>query len=286
MKVSTQTQQFSQRFGDEQAIERLARIGYDALDYSMFDMCAPDSPLWQSSFREYAKKLRRKAEDAGISFNQSHAPFPVYRQGQDDYNDMMRQAMIRSIEVTAILGGDCVIVHPTYLPENKKKFNMDFYNTLAPYCREFGVKVALENMFGHDPVANRLIPNVCSTAEEFVEYMDELDPACFVACLDIGHAGLVGETAENMILALGHNRLKALHVHDNNNVTDLHTLPFTQQLHWDKITDALREIQYSGVFTFEADNFLTRFPDELIDDASRLMLRVGRYLAERCTAAL
>jgi sugar phosphate isomerase/epimerase len=81
-----------------------------------------------------------------------------------------------------------------------------------------------------------------------------------------------------MIRALGHKRLKALHIHDNDLIHDSHTLPFTQKIHWEDVMTALKEIQYDGVFTFEADNFLKQFPRELIVPASRLMLEVGRYL--------
>ena len=41
---------------------------------------------------------------------------------------------------------------------------------------------------------------------------------------------------------------------------------------------ALREIDYTGEFTFEADGFLTKMPDELLVPASRFMCETGRVL--------
>ncbi len=279
MKISTQTCEFSNRFGDFKAIEMLADIGYDCLDYSMFGIAKPESPLFGNQFEDYALELKKAADCCGISFNQTHAPFPSHRSGDDEYNAKILPAIKRAIAVTSIIGAKYVIIHPTALKKHQKKFNMDFFNSLLPCCEEYDVVIALENMFGSNRNNSQIIPNVCSTGREFCGYLDELDSRYFTACLDIGHAGLVGETAPDMIRELGRDRLKSLHVHDNNFLRDLHTLPFTQNLDWPAIMQALKDIGYTGEFTFEADNFLRGFPPELTVSASKLMLETGRYLA-------
>jgi glycerophosphoryl diester phosphodiesterase len=71
------------------------------------------------------------------------------------------------------------------------------------------------------------------------------------------------------------------HVHDNDLVRDVHTLPFTQKIDWDEVMTALKDIGYDGELTFEADVFLSQFPDELAVHASRLMLEVGRYFIDK-----
>ena len=63
-----------------------------------------------------------------------------------------------------------------------------------------------------------------------------------------------------MIRALGGKRVKALHVHDNDLVRDVHTLPFTRKIDWDEVMTALKDIGYDGELTFEADTFLSQFP--------------------------
>jgi sugar phosphate isomerase/epimerase len=83
-----------------------------------------------------------------------------------------------------------------------------------------------------------------------------------------------------MIKLMGGDRIKALHVHDNDGKNDTHTLPYASSgvMDWDKITDALREIGYQGDLTYEADSFMSRFPAELLPDCERLMHAVGRHL--------
>ena len=89
----------------------------------------------------------------------------------------------------------------------------------------------------------------------------------FVACLDIGHAEMRGSqtNAVEMIKALG-TRLQALHIHDNDQWKDSHQLPFTMNIDFDAVVKALKEIEYPGYFTLEADCYLKgRTPDNIFE---------------------
>ena len=292
MLISTQTDVFAQKFGDHDAIKMLAQIGYDALDYSMFGMLDPNNPLSKSDYREYAQSLKQTADEYKIQFNQSHAPFPSYirnpDQEQEKFNEIIVFAIIKSLEVTSILGGKIVIVHPITLADQsyreQKDFNMNFFNNLLPYCKKFGVKIALENMWRWDNANKKVMPGVCSSSSEFIDYLDSLGKDYFTACLDIGHGEMQGGgsvSAAELINSLGKDRLKSLHIHDNNKTDDLHDLPFNQKFNWDEIMQALKNIGYNGELTFEADNFINKFPQELYMSASKLMLDIGRYFADK-----
>ena len=279
MIISTQTCCMSRAFGDFEAIKKLADVGFDALDYSLFDLVNPEHPLHGNHFEKYALELKQSAAEYGIFFNQTHAPFPSYQFDKEEYNKKIFPLLVRSIAVTSVIGAEHVVIHPIAHKDKslQKNFNLELYNKLLPYCKEYHVKIALENMWGHGE-NNTIVPNVCSLPEEFADYVDSLDPNYFLACLDLGHAGLVGETAEHMIRVLGHNRLKALHIHDNDHLSDMHTLPFLQKMNWVEIAKALKEIDYSGELTFEADNFYSKFPCEMYDLLSKVMFETGKHL--------
>lgn len=283
MILSTQTDRLGSTFNDAQAVKMIAAAGFDAVDYSMFGMKNENNILNGDGYKEYIKEIKNVGEGSGVIFNQSHAPFPSCRYGDDSYNNMIFNAIVRSIEISGMLGVRNIVVHPTDIQEkeDQKKYNIDFYNRLLPYAKEYGVKIALENMFASSKLLMRKIPNVCSLGPEFAEYVDELDSEYFTACLDIGHCGLVGGNPSQMVRELGHDRLTALHVHDNDYVNDLHTMPFTQKIDWDDVTQALKDISYSGDFTYECDNFLSKLPTELLADGLKLMERVGRYLISK-----
>ena len=43
----------------------------------------------------------------------------------------------------------------------------------------------------------------------------------------------------------------------------------------------LTDIEYDGDLTFEADNFMKKYPDELIPEALNYMCKIGRYMIKQ-----
>ncbi|MDP4133254.1 MAG: sugar phosphate isomerase/epimerase family protein [Bacillota bacterium] len=286
MKLVKQTEIASAYFGDFTAIRIIKNAGFDGLDYSMFTMKSDDCILNSDDYKSYVAKLKASAKELGIEFLQSHAPFPCYTHGDDVYNGKIFPRIVRSIEISAELGIPYIVVHPigAYPPnEDKKEFNLNFYKKLRPYAKEYGVRICIENMWGYDNKRGYIIPNICSTGAELADFYDSLDSECFAVCLDLGHCGLIGEEPEHAIRVLGKDRLHALHVHDNDYKHDSHTLPFMGKMNWNAITGALKDINYQGNFTYEADCFFTGFDhdEELFTSATRLMHDVGRYLINK-----
>ena len=139
-------------------------------------------------------------------------------------------------------------------------------------------------MFQSDARRKHIVDDTCSRKEEFIRYIDTLDSEYIVACLDVGHTGLImqPDEAQDLVRALGHDRLKSLHVHDNNYREDQHILPGLGLLNWDEITKALGEIDYDGVFTYETEGkLLNNFDDELYPTALRFMSDVGHHLIDK-----
>lgn len=290
MLLSTQTDVVFRTYGEAEGVEIFARAGYDAIDFSMFQMTNDNCSLNTCDPNDYAKHLRKQAEDAGIRFNQAHAPFPSWKFGDDSFNTKIVERVSRSIKIAGLLGAKTIVVHPIAHPEGgevQKAFNLDYYRRLEPIALDYGIKIALENMWGYDGNRGYIIPNVCSFGEDLCEYVDELNPEAFTVCLDLGHCGLVGDEADHAIRVLGSKRLGALHVHDNDYRNDTHTIPYTFgcKMHWDKITAALGEIGYAGDFTYEADNFLVRFDKEFMPYAVRFMEELGRTLVAKVDMA-
>ena len=285
MLVSTQTQLLGTSYGDAEAIRMLHEAGFSAYDFTMQKMLSkePDEPLNADNYIEYAKGIRALADELGMVCNQAHAPFTTGKKDQREIFDKI----VRSMEVASILGAKIIVVHPIqHLPyeenvEELYQMNMEFYKSLIPYCEKFQIKVALENMWQMVNKSHRIVHSTCSRPEEFCRYLDDLNSKWFVACLDIGHIAILGESVERAIYALGKKRLQALHVHDNNLCDDLHTLPYMRNINFDLTLKALQEIGYEGDFTFEADRFLRYLPEPLIPHGLKFMLETGRYMASQ-----
>lgn len=289
MRLVNNTDVYATVFGEEEAIRILARSGFDAIDWSYFNMLRDDNPWCQADFRERAQKMKAIGEECGIGFSQAHAPFPSSK-GEEPFDTVITQRIINSMEASAIMGIDYIIVHPKqHLPYAKNKkllfdMNVEMYKSLVPYCEKFGIHVCVENMWQYDHNRSVIVDSICAQPEEFCAMIDAVNSPWIVGCLDIGHAALVGLDPADMIRALGKDRLKCLHVHDVDYHKDNHTLPFLEKLDWESITEALADIDYRGDFTFEAASFPNCFPAELREDACKFMERTGRYLISRIDA--
>ena len=172
-------------------------------------------------------------------------------------------------------------LHWTTHSEELKELNRAFYTSLLPSCREYGIRVAVENMWQQNRYGKGIIDSACSRPDEFAAYMEMLDPEWFVACLDIGHCTVTNHRPEDLIRTLGKKHLHVLHIHDTDGKADLHTLPFqSTATDWGAVTDALAEIGYEGELTLEADNFHGRIPAGLLQPTLNYMASVARYLAD------
>lgn len=287
MILSTQNSGLVEAYGHKGAIDVLKAAGYDAVDMSLFCMSNDGDAFNGSDYKKHTLEIRAYADEKGLPFNQSHAPFIFDWKNPNVYEEHVLPRTARALEITAMLGARICVVHPIspleYLGHEEELFerNMAMYRALLPYAKEYGVKIALENMWQIERKRKIIGSNVCSHAQEFARYIDALDDEHFVACLDLGHSGLVAQEAQDAIRILGHDRLKALHVHDNDYRNDSHTLPFLSKMDWEAIMRALADIRYDGEFTFEADSFLAGFPKEFKPTAAKFMVDTGRYLIGR-----
>ena len=291
MRIGNDTNCFMDKFSMKEMVKIQADAGFDAIDFSFLRERYYSSEISDEAFREKFTELRKIAEDNGVCFNQAHAPNPSMAAG-DEQNKKNYYNIVRSMKNASYLGADIIVIHPIHdldyqlegNPERLFEANMDFYNSLKPYCEEYGVRVALENI----PKLVEIIPgqrffdNVCSTPDEFIRYMDNLNNEWFVACFDIGHSIVLRHDPSEFIRRLGNKRLKALHIHDSDGFRDSHTLPYHGGMaDWDKITDALKDINYTGDFNFEAGNFLVNLPCELYPIGAKMIAETGRYLVEK-----
>lgn len=282
MKVSTEIASAAKIIGEEKAIEYYAKAGFDAWDFSMFAMCRydwknnalleNDHPLAGENYLKFARKLKQVGLDNGIVCNQSHAPFPT-RCAQ------IRSYYKRAIECTAEAGGKICIIHPDN--DKSAEENGEMYMELLPFAKECGVRIATENMWNWDAEKEHSSFAACATPESFNAHLDAVNDEYLTACLDIGHAEMKGSntSAVEMIKALG-SRLSALHIHDNDKWHDSHQIPFSMDIDFNEIVAALKQIDYKGYFTLEADQYLSAYTKENVFDGIKNLEKAVRKLAD------
>lgn len=279
MKISTEIDSIALQIGEEKAVELVAKTGFDAWDFSLFQMCEKQNgvlvptnhPTAQSEYLAFARKLKQIGLDNGIICNQGHAPFPSSPESID--------YLKRAIECVAEAGGNICIIHP--MNDGTPEENAEMYFQLLPFAKEYNVKIATENMWNWYENDEHSSFAACATPESFNAHLDAVNDDYLVACLDIGHAEMKGSntTAVEMIKALG-SRLKALHIHDNDKLYDLHQLPFSMNIDFVPIVKALKEINYDGYFTLEASYYIENLINPDINQCVKNLYNSAKRLAD------
>lgn len=282
MRYSTQTLALSKKIGIKGAVKAILDAGFSALDMTM----SYGEERWAlgEDYASLANDLRKMAADRGAVFNQAHAPFGG---GREFYTEKTAKNFPRIFEFAAMLGSECIVVHPVTLDkyngheEELFEINMDFYNRLLPYARDVGIKIAIENMWQENEV-KKIVPSVCHDSREHAKYFDALGNKDDVTlCLDVGHIALAGANPAEAVKILG-TRLGATHIHDVDLVSDLHTMPGLGKIDWESLACALGEINYSGYLTLECDKgYLKDVTEDTANEKLRNLRECVSMLGEK-----
>lgn len=290
----------------EKGYRRIAEAGFQCVDFG-FDaflqgwmiangnvnkiFLRPIEEIWEDFLPHV-----RMAEKYGLIFEQSHAPFPLRSRKNPGLNETMFRVTENCYAIAHRMGCRYIVEHPVHLwnasKEEQYAYNKEMYLSLIPAAKRENLTVCLENLFVEKNA--HLFEGMGSDMAESARLIDELNEAAgqelFGFCFDTGHANILGKNMYQSLTTLG-SRLKILHIHDNDGVSDLHTMPFTFERSWnDCSTDwegflkGLRDIHYEGVLNFEVFRLMNSFPDELHPAVLKLLAETGRYFDKKLTA--
>jgi len=288
MLLSTETGGLRIKFDDKTAIKMIKDAGFDAFDYSFCYMLdQPEKDSLGENYIEKAYELRKYTNSIGIECNQAHAPLDFRHTDSVSLDDMKYLRNVRAIEAATVLGAKSIVIHPLGSILRSDDHNLDYfeYNTMylrsyIPYCEKYKMHISVENLNTSKDGKAMGIPGL-TTPDEISAWVKSLGSDWFNICLDTGHSAITGIEPEDMIRGIGGTMIKALHIHDNDRLGDLHLLPFEGKLNWDNIAQALKDIDYEGDFTLEATHFFTGVPDKLVPVSLRYAAETGRYIMNR-----
>jgi len=274
MKPSSNLHRFHQILGLKKTIDVFSDAGFAGIDFNT-DI---EEYYTDAHNAEFYKEIRAYAADRGIGFYQAHAP---YRSNFSEAEKTEKRfwEIVKGMEHSALLGAQMIVVHPykhfadmeEMTREQFLERNYAFYKRLLPYAENSGVKIAIENIHGY----------ITAAAQELNELVDSLNNELITVCFDVGHAALAGQDPGEMIRQLGH-RIGCTHIHDNDGVNDLHTLPFYYKtIDWEAVMKALAQVGYTGNLNYEASQIVSNLPAELLPDGAKYMAQVSRYLISR-----
>ncbi len=275
MKLSTNIMLFQQVLGLEKTLRIFADAGFEAVEFN-----SDIEEYYTDTYdKEYYKNIKNLCDNLGIEITQAHAP---YRPGKDlaesEKFKKHKNSLIKGIEHSSYLGAKMIVVHPLShinldIEENNDKlfeYNMKYYRSLIPYAEEYNVKIAIENIPGC----------ITQTAKGLLELLNDLNNESFTVCYDVGHSNMCGQNPADMIREIG-KHIGCTHIHDNDGISDRHTLPYYGNIGWESVMKAFAEIGYEGNLNYEAGLFVNNVPVCMRQESAIYMAKIGKYLIER-----
>lgn len=305
MKIGVESSGVIDIYGIEDGFAILKEAGFDSVDYTMTYYFTVKEEVDEAYFEElcdrnrmlaYFDQVKAASEKYGVAVGQCHAPYPSYFAQNELKTEIVHKMIRKSIEMCAYIGAKHLVVHPvfngsarfpTMNKEEEHAANLEFFSSLIPELKKYGVTCCLENLFAIDWGTKKAYIGSCSDLNEAVWYIDTLNEMagekCFAFCYDVGHGAILGIDPCYAFEKLGH-RLEALHIHDNSGMTDDHTAPYLGIVNWKRFIKALRDSDYKGDLNFETFKICRAFPKELVPDVVKLISATGRYFKAQLEA--
>ena len=232
----------------------LKKAGWKTLSYGYNEI--ENEILKSDKWLDYAKSVKETYDEYGFICTQTHLPcYEILLDSSvilPEYEEMIKRGII----IESILGAKWGVLHLRTATDHKSdveiayKHNKEFVLRLLDTAHKYNVGIAIENM----PYYRDAWFNLFGTDyHDLNRLADEINDPLLGICYDFGHGILCGDDAPIAIKEIGH-RLKATHVHNNNNTNDdLHNSPSRGILKWEPVAKALSDINYDNSISIEID---------------------------------
>ena len=308
LKIGVQTQNVIYDNNPAEGFQMLREVGFDCVDFSLHGYLK-NTDLYEGRRNDFFDKSnndlelyftphKRAAELNNITIHQMHMPYPILNPRVDnELNEYLINVVApKSLQLCAFFNCQYIVVHGLKLirftgsEETEWQYTENILGRFAPIAKELGITICIENLYTN--IGGHLIEstgcNAKKSAERIDRFNDRYGAEVLGFCLDTGHANLVGLPFEDFIKTLG-QRLKVLHVHDNDGIRDLHQIPFvfsrarenSSSTDWPGFISGLRSIHFDKVLNFETAPVLNSFPPELKLDALKFIVTIGKYFSHQ-----
>ncbi len=199
---------------------------------------------WNTDFiysRHEISQIEKWLGDFGLKLLDLHASAGVEKNWGSlvEYERLSGvELVLNRLEMTAALGGGAIVIHLPDLEQNSlhRKPLYKSLDVLLSAAKALKVKIAVEN------------GSFDAIESVFNDYPDD----CLGLCYDSGH-GNMGACRGLKDLDRLKSRLIAVHLHDNDGVSDLHRPMFTGTVDWNELAGIIAESAYDKCPSTEAN---------------------------------
>ena len=197
---------------------------------------------------EEVARLRRLLEKRALT-TFAHGPFLGLDIASlnDHIAEYSGECLARGCEVTAGLGGSTMIIHTNYSPFFSRAGLREWLGnwiermpSILGKAESLGVRVALENAWEERP-------------EVLAHLIDVLPAGQAFACLDAGHVNAFSHLSVKRWWDVLGDRVIALHLHDNDGLSDDHLAPGAGTFDFPALVSLVRNRGTTPLMTFEVD---------------------------------
>lgn len=277
----------------KQGISYLADAGFEGILLDMSLETGNKRPDISEAFQTPSRLLEimvpflEQCRKRGMQMPAAYAPSLPGNTKRTDLNEQLRHLAEESIGICGSAGSRHLVVRPLFAGIAKAdlwQHNREFYLSLVPMAREYGVQLLLENQCrdqnGH------LLRGVCADPYQAADWVDQLNEAAgeerFGFCMDAGNCNLCGQNMYDFALTLG-ERLKAVILRDCDGNHDNALIPFTSagqgqaRTDWLSFIRGLRQISFQGEMIISAGDTVNAFPLFLRPEILKLAKTVADY---------
>jgi len=223
-----------------------------------------------------AKKFSEFLNEHNFEMSQGH----LFLKAKICSDDKAVETLYKWIDLYEAIGIKNMVLHcdnmidTTFNKQEKVEKNIEKLRILAEYVKDKDITICLENLRPHSPDQPELVDR---NADDLLYIIDRIGSSRFGICLDTGHLNLTDKNQREFIIKSG-SKLKALHIANNEGVTDQHMMPFSRgTVDFVEVVKALREIEYKGLFNLEIPGE-RRAPLEVRDLKLDYIKKVFEYL--------
>lgn len=225
---------------------------------------------------ETGKKFAQFIKERNFEISQGH----LWLEVKMCENEASIEELCKWIDMYEAIGIENMVLHCDNLlnsdlsKSEKTELNIRSLKKVANHVKDKDITICLENLRPMNDSGDELVDE---SVDDLLHIIEQVGSDRFGICLDTGHLNLTCKNQREFIQKAG-EKLKALHIADNQGEIDQHMMPFTRgNIDFKEVVKTLREIGYKGVFNLEIPGE-NRIPLELRNEKIKYIKACYNYL--------
>lgn len=243
----------------ETCLSQVSKIGYDVMELPLLN---PDALDTNFVSKAYEKFNIEPTVSLGLSFKTD-----IASEDQDRVN-AGHELLLKALQKTIDVGSSnlCGVIHSALQKNDAPKTKKGYENSLS-VIRDLAEKANQNNVTLSLEVVNRYETNIMNTAEDALNYLNDLNMPNVKIHMDTYHMNIEEDNFIDPIKSIGKNKLGMFHIGENHR-----GYLGSGHINFKEAFTGLREIEYSGIVTFES------FSSKVVDPVLSNTLAVWRNL--------